>query len=214
MQRNNSEEKVTEGVVLVVDDDVDMRNALERLFRSVGLKTQQFGSASELDKASIPETPCCMVLDVRLPGASGLDIQQTLLERDITVPLIFMTGYGDIPMSVQAMKSGALDFLTKPFRDQDMLDAVIAALHHDRARREADSVKAEVRRRYATLTPREREVMQHVTAGLMNKQVAGELDMSEITVKIHRGKVMRKMEARSLADLVRMAELLNSANSR
>ena len=213
MRSSKADEAPTKGLVVVVEDDLELRNALERLFRSVGLQTVLYASAIELDQAKLPDTPCCLVLDVRLPGSSGLDIQQDLLSRGIAVPLVFMTGYGDIPMSVRAMKSGAVDFLTKPFRDQDMLDAVTAALRHDRERRDAESAKDNIRRRDVTLTPRESEVMTHVTAGLMNKQIAGELGLSEITVKIHRGKVMRKMAARSLADLVKMAELLSAGSS-
>ncbi len=212
MRHDKLDEALAEGVVLVVEDDTNMRDALERLFRSVGLRTLLYASASELDLAKLPDVPSCIVLDVRLPGASGLDIQQELLSRGISVPLIFMTGYGDIPMSVRAMKSGAMDFLTKPFRDQDMLDAVSAALQLDGERREANRVKEAIRQRHETLTPRECEVMTHVASGLMNKQIAGELGLSEITVKIHRGKVMRKMAARSLADLVRMAEALGSVD--
>ena len=157
---------------------------------------------------SRPDAASCLVLDIRLPGGSGLDFQQDLAKANIHIPVIFITGHGDIPMTVRAMKAGAVDFLTKPFRDQDMLDAVMAALERDRKRRDSETASSDVRQRFETLTPREREVMVHVTAGLMNKQVAARLGVSEITVKIHRGHAMRKMNAKSLADLVRMADLL------
>ena len=198
-------------VVYVVDDDESLRDALSSLFRSVGLRVEAFASAAELLTASLPDVDSCLVLDVRLPGVSGLDFQAQLSRDDNNIPIIFMTGHGDIPMSVQAMKAGAIDFLAKPFRDQDMLDAVSAAIERDRARRQAERSVADVRALFAALTPREREVMSHVTAGLMNKQIAAAIGLSEITVKIHRGNVMKKMGARSLADLVRMAELLNAA---
>ena len=194
--------------VLVVDDDLDLRESLGSLLRSIGLKVALFGTATELLAANRVEGPGCLVLDVRLPGVSGLDFQTQLARAGINMPIIFMTGHGDVPMTVRAMKAGAVDFLTKPFRDQDMLDAVTAALERDRTRRAAEQEIEGVRQLYAALTPREKEVMGFVTKGLMNKQIAGEMALSEITVKIHRGNVMRKMAARSLADLVRMAESL------
>lgn len=195
-------------VVLVVDDDESVRGALDSLFRSVGLRVQLFASAAELLAAKLPDVESCLVLDVRLPGVSGLDFQTQLARDSNNIPIIFMTGHGDIPMSVRAMKAGAVDFLAKPFRDQDMLDAVTLAIEHDRKRRESERQVGELKALFATLSPREREIMGHVTAGLMNKQVAAEVGLSEITVKIHRGNVMRKLKARSLADLVRMAEVL------
>jgi FixJ family two-component response regulator len=195
-------------IVLVVDDDPSVREALSSLFRSVGLDPKLFASTTELLQHKFPEAPCCLVLDIRLPGVSGLDFQTRLAEANIHVPIIMMTGHGDIPMSVRAMKGGAVDFLTKPFRDQDMLDAVAQAIERDRKRRDSDKSLAERRGLFELLTAREREIMALVTAGLMNKQVAGQLGLSEITVKIHRGHIMRKMGARSLADLVRAGEIL------
>jgi FixJ family two-component response regulator len=194
--------------VFVVDDDASVRNALVNLFRSVGLRSEAFGSASELLSSKLPDVPSCLVLDIRLPGLSGLDFQTELAKTNIHLPIIFMTGHGDVPMSVRAMKAGAVDFLGKPFRDQDMLDAVTTAIERDRKRRESEQALADLRARFETLTAREREVMAFVTAGLMNKQIAAEMGVSEITVKIHRGHAMKKMGARSLADLVRMAEAL------
>jgi FixJ family two-component response regulator len=194
--------------VFVIDDDEDMRSALGNLFASVGHEVKLFGSTAEfLDKAPA-DAAGCLVLDVRLPGMSGLDFQTKLLGTNAQIPIIFMTGHGDIPMSVRAMKAGAVDFLTKPFRDQDMLDAVGRAIETDRTRRSSQQATSGVRESFARLSPREREVMTLVTRGLMNKQVAFELGLSEITVKLYRGQAMRKMGAGSLADLVRMAELL------
>ncbi len=195
-------------LAVVVDDDPSVRDALDSLLRSIGLQTQVLSSPAELLQAALPDLPGCIVLDVRLPGISGLDLQDQLAAQGIHLPIVFMTGHGDIPMTVRAMKAGAVDFLSKPFRDQDMLDAVSAAIERDRQRRQESAARDSLDSRYATLTPREREVMAHVVAGLMNKQVAGVLNLSEITVKIHRGNVMRKMGVRSLADLVRHAEAL------
>ena len=195
-------------IVFVIDDDASLRNALTNLFRSVGLRAEVFASAPELLQSKLPDLPSCLVLDVRLPGLSGLDFQAELSKANIHIPIIFMTGHGDIPMTVRAMKAGAVDFLTKPFRDQDMLDAVAAAIERDRERRKEEKVLSEVRSRFASLTPREQEVLALVASGLMNKQIAAEIGLAEITVKIHRGNIMKKMSARSLADLVRMAELL------
>jgi FixJ family two-component response regulator len=194
--------------VFVVDDDPSIREALDSLFRSVDLRVELFASTAEFLQHYRHDGVSCLVLDIRLPGVSGLDFQAQLLKANIRIPIIFMTGHGDIPMSVRAMKAGAIDFLAKPFRDQDMLDAVSAALRRDEQAREAERAAEALRASYELLTPREREVMALVTSGLMNKQVAGELSLSEITVKIHRGHAMRKMKARSLADLVRMAESL------
>jgi FixJ family two-component response regulator len=195
-------------MVYIIDDDASIREMLASLFRSIGLRVEVFGSASELLQGKLPDTASCLVVDIRLPGLSGLDLQAELSAANIHTPIIFMTGHGDIPMSVRAMKAGAVDFLTKPFRHQDLLDAVTAALERDRKRRQHEREVSDLRIRFEALTPREQQVMCLVTAGLMNKQTAAEVGLSEVTVKIHRGKVMRKMGARSLADLVRMAETL------
>ena len=206
--RGASAEDPTVPFVAVVDDDPAVLEALDSLLRSISLATRLFGSPAELLAAQLPDAPGCIVLDVRLPGVSGLDFQGQLVERGIGLPIVFMTGHGDIPMSVRAMKAGAVDFLSKPFRDQDMLDAVSAAIERDRQQRAAAASRNDLTAEFETLTAREREVMTHVVAGLMNKQVAGILGLSEITVKIHRGNVMRKMGVRTLADLVRKAEAL------
>jgi FixJ family two-component response regulator len=192
----------------VVDDEASLRDAIKSLLRSVGLRVEAFGSGAEFLKVKLPDAAACLVLDVRLPGVSGLDFQSELAKAGIHIPIIFITGHGDIPMTVRAMKAGAVEFLTKPFRDQDLLDAVQIALERDLTRRKQDDVVREVRARFEALTPREQEVIGFVTAGLMNKQIAAELGVSEITVKVHRGNVMKKMSARSLADLVRMADAL------
>jgi len=201
-------------VVFVVDDDASIRETLTELFLSMGLRIQTFGSAAEFLESRLPDAPGCLVLDVRLPGLSGLDFQAELARAGIRIPIVFMTGHGDIPMSVRAMKAGAVEFLTKPFRDQDMLDAIQAALAKDRARREQDQKMANLRSLFESLTNREQEVIGLVTAGLMNKQIAAEIGVSEITVKVHRSNVMRKMGARSLADLVRMADALGIRRER
>ena len=195
-------------VVFIIDDDASLCEALARLFRSVGLQAQVFGSAPDFLQSKLPDGPSCLVLDVRLPGLSGLDFQSELAKADIQIPIVFMTGHGDIPMTVRAMKAGAVEFLPKPFRDQDMLDAVQAGLERDRARRRNASDSFKLKANFDSLTPREQEIMGFVTAGLMNKQIAGEIGVSEITVKVHRGNVMRKMGAKSLAELVRMADAL------
>ncbi|MEE7448474.1 DNA-binding response regulator [Methylobacterium radiotolerans] len=197
-------------LVVIVEDDEGVREGLQDLLRSVGLDTLAYGATSELLAATLPDRPGCLILDVRLPGSSGLDLQSKLAAMGNRMPIIFMTGHGDIPMTVQAMKAGALDFLTKPFRDQDMLDAIAVAIERDRTRRASRAGVAELEALAATLTVREAEVMEQVVKGLLNKQIAHALGISEITVKIHRGNVMRKMEAGSVADLVRKTELLKA----
>lgn len=201
-------------VVFVVDDDESIRDSLSSLLRSVGLHVETFTSPSELLKIDLPNTPSCLVLDVRLPGVSGLDFQADLAKAQIEIPIIFISGHGDIPMTVKAMKAGAIEFLTKPFRDQDLLDAVQAGLARDRARRASMTSTADLRKQYDALTPREKEIMALVSSGLMNKQAAAEIGVTEITIKVHRGNVMRKMGARSLADLVRMADALGVRRSK
>jgi FixJ family two-component response regulator len=195
-------------IVRIVDDDPSMRRALTNLFQSVGLEVEAFGSAAEVMDAKPPTAPSCLVLDIRLPGSSGLDLQADLVKANIHTPIIFITGHGDIPMTVRAMKSGAVDFLTKPVRDQDMLDAVQAAIERDRKRRDEEKSISGVRSRFESLSARQRDILGLVASGLMNKQVAAELGLAEITVKIYRGQIMRKMGAKSLADLVRMTEAL------
>ena len=194
------------GVVFVIDDDASLRRAIRRVLGSVGLQVELFGSAHEFLAASPPDVPSCVVLDIRLPGMSGLDLQRELTSAGIHIPLIFITSYGDIPMSVRAMKAGAVEFLTKPFRDQDLLDAIQLALKRDRLRRESEADVQLLRERFESLTPREREILPMVVSGLLNKQIAASIGTSEATVKVHRSQLTRKMGAQSLADLVRMAE--------
>jgi len=194
--------------IVVIDDDASMRKALDNLLRSVGFEVELFASPQEFLQSERPDRPGCIVLDVRFPGRSGLDIQRDLANTDARLPIIFITGYGDIPMSVRAMKAGAVEFLTKPFRDQDLLDAVGTALEQDRARRAGDLRLSELRTRFDTLTARERQVLSLVVAGRLNKQIAGELGVSEMTVKMHRRQVMRKMQAGGVAQLVRLADQL------
>jgi FixJ family two-component response regulator len=198
-------------IVFVIDDDESLRDALKRLFGTVGLRAETFVSTADFLKRKLPAVPTCLVLDIRLPGISGLDFQAELARTGIAIPIVFITGYGDIPMTVKAMKAGALEFLTKPFRDQDMLDAVQLALQRDRTKRQAERANAQIHASFESLTPREREVMAFVTMGLMNKQIAFEMGLAEVTVKLHRGNLMRKMDARSVAELARMAQILGIA---
>jgi len=198
-------------IVFVIDDDESLRDTLKRLFATVGLRAETFASTADFLRRKLPAVPTCLVLDVRLPGISGLDFQAELARIGIAIPIVFMTGYGDIPMTVKAMKAGALEFLPKPFRDQDMLDAVQLALERDRTKRQAERANAQMRASFESLTPREREVMAFVTTGLMNKQIAAEMGLAEITVKLHRGNLMRKMNAQSVAELARMAQILGIA---
>ena len=195
--------------ILVIDDDVDLRNSLARLLRSVGLNARLFASVSDFLKSEPTEGPRCLVLDVRLPGQSGLEFQRELAAAGRELPIIFITGHGDIPMSVQAMKSGAIEFLTKPVRDQELLDAIQCGLTRDRVRRENESALADLRKRFATLSPREREIMIHVARGRLSKQIAGDIGVAQATVKVHRSRAMRKMNARSLPEFGQMAAKLN-----
>ena len=206
-------QKDERAIVHVVDDDASMRGALESLFDSVGLGTQTYAAAGDFLATSLAERPGCIVIDIRLPDMNGLDFQAQLTRMGVRLPVVMMTGYGDIPMSVRAMKRGAVDFLPKPFHDQDMLDAVMAAIERDRQRRTLDGDVSQLQQRFATLSPREQQVMLLVTSGKMNMQVAGDLGISEITVKIHRGAARRKMGVRTLADLVRMAEVVGPKRS-
>ena len=199
--------------VFVVDDDPLVRRAIKRLVESVGFQVENFGSAEEFLQAKRPDVPSCLVLDIRLRGVSGLDFQQQLVEAKIYVPVIFITAHGDIPMTVRAMKAGAVEFLTKPFREQDLLDAIQIALERDRARREREAEIAVLHERFESLTQREREVVAMVVAGLLNKQIAAEIGTAENTVKVHRSRAMEKMQAQSLADLVRMVEKLQSSHA-
>lgn len=200
--------------VFVVDDDLSMRESLVNLFRSIGLDVVAYGSAREMLQSELPDVPSCLVLDIRLPGLSGLELQNELAKQKIHIPIIFITAHGDIPMTVKAMKSGAIDFLSKPFRDQELLDGVVAAIEQDRKRRGVDKVVSRLQSLFEALSPREQDVLKLVAAGLLNKQVAAELGLAEITVKIYRGHVMKKMGARSLADLIRMAERLGIGTER
>jgi FixJ family two-component response regulator len=199
--------------VYVVDDDASVRNSLSSLFRSVDFSVESFSAPSDFLKHDLADVPSCMILDVRMPGLSGLDFQEKLIDAGIEIPIVFLTGRGDIQMSVRAMKSGAIDFLTKPYREQDILDAVTTAIERDRKRREARRLTSGIRTRFEALSPREKEAMSLLASGLMNKQVAEKMGLAEITVKIHRGSIMRKMGAKSFADLVKMSEALGVSES-
>jgi RNA polymerase sigma factor (sigma-70 family) len=198
----------SESIVFVIDDDPSVRRAIKRLIESMGLHVELFGSAKEFLATKLPNVPSCLVLDIRLPGISGLDFQRQLAEAKVQIPIVFITAHGDIPMTVRAMKAGAVEFLTKPFRDQDLLDAVQLALEKDRARRQLDSEIAVLRERFESLSPREREVLAMVVSGMLNKQIAAHIGITENTVKVHRSRAMEKMQAESLADLVKMVERL------
>jgi len=204
----NDEPSGPQSTVYIVDDDAGVRRGLSNLLRSVGLQVEVFASPSEFLAAKRPDAPACLILDVRLPGLSGLDFQAELTKARIQIPIIFITGHGDIPMTVKAMRAGAIEFLTKPFRDQDLLDAVQVALARARVAHQNEQSAAQLRAKFEALTPREQEVMAWVTGGLLNKQVAAEIGVTEITVKVHRGKLTRKMGAKSMADLVKMADML------
>jgi FixJ family two-component response regulator len=205
---------VAEPVIFIVDDDVALRETLRGLLQSVGLQAQSFGSAKEFLQVQLPDAPCCLILDVRLPGISGIDFQTELQNAGLHIPIIFLSGYGDVPMTVKAMKAGAVEFLTKPFRHQELLDAVRVALENHRDRREKDKWLVKIKASFDMLTPREFEVISLVSTGLMNKQIAGKLDISEITVKVHRVNGMRKIGARSIAELVRMTDALRINQAR
>jgi len=201
-------------IVFIVDDDASVREALKSLIRSVGLHVELFGSATEFLETQRPDAPSCLVLDVRLPGISGLDLQHRLADANVHIPIIIITGHGDIPMSVRAMKAGAIEFLTKPFRDQDLLDAIQVALERNRTRRQREAEIAVLRERFESLSPRERDVVTKVVSGMLNKQIADEIGIAENTVKVHRSRAMEKMQAQSLADLVKMVERLDSSTAK
>jgi len=201
-------------IVFVVDDDASVRESLKNLIRSVGLHVELFGSATEFLETQRPDAPSCLVLDVRLPGISGLDLQRRLADANVHVPIIIITGHGDIPMSVRAMKAGAIEFLTKPFRDQDLLDAIQVALERSRTRRQREAEIAVLRVRFESLSPRERDVVTKVVSGMLNKQIADEIGIAENTVKVHRSRAMEKMQAQSLADLVKMVERLDGSTAK
>ena len=201
-------------IVFIVDDDASVREALKSLIRSVGLHVELFGSATEFLETQRPDAPSCLVLDVRLPGISGLDLQHRLADANVHIPIIIITGHGDIPMSVRAMKAGAIEFLTKPFRDQDLLDAIQVALERNRTRRQREAEIAVYRERFGSLSPRERDVVTKVVSGMLNKQIADEIGIAENTVKVHRSRAMEKMQAQSLADLVKMVERLDGSTAK
>ena len=207
-----NEVKQPSGIVLIIDDDPSVRTSLQRLFSSVGLATQGFESAEQFSAAAVPSIPGCLIVDVRLPGPSGLDFQDQLLRAGICIPIIFISGYGDVRTSVRAMKRGAIEFLTKPLHDQELLDVVHSALRQDKARREKDDILSQLKVRFNSLTKREHEVMALVVTGRLNKQIAADLNISEVTVKLHRGQAMKKMRAKSVTELVRMSDQLHSSN--
>jgi FixJ family two-component response regulator len=209
----NNQMKQPSGIVLIVDDDPSVRTSLQRLFSSVGLAAQGFESAEQFSAAAVPDIPGCLIVDVRLPGPSGLEFQDRLLRAGISIPIIFISGHGDVRTTVRAMKGGAVEFLTKPLHDQELLDVVYSALQQDKARREQDEMRSQLKAKFDSLTKREREVMALVVTGRLNKQIADDLTISEITVKLHRGQVMKKMRARSVVELVKMSERLSSSDA-